>query len=173
MTGITGRLCVGMALLTAALATGACEAQEQPRGLRLISADAFGITFMEDAPLDRARPGGPVEVHTWSFFDEPRRPGRGRGWNTRITRARIDCEAGTMSALHHTVYQDETLVDEVTPEFRMRPPIGEDKEAVMNWVCNPEEEPHETVVRDLAAARQWARTAWPTLNPDHPQRTQP
>lgn len=169
MIRIAGRLCATASLLTATLATGACAAEE-PGGLRLISADAFGITFMEDAPLDRARPNAPVEVQTWSFFDEPERPGRGPGWNTRITRARIDCQAGTMSPLHHTVFQDDTLVEEVTPEFRMRPPIGEDKAAVMTWVCNPEEEPQETVVRDLAAARQWARTAWPTLNPDHPAR---
>jgi len=169
MSLITGRLSAAAAVLAALLATGACRAGE-PDGLRLVHADAFGITFMEDAPLDHVRPNAPVEVLTWSFFDEPDRPGRGPGWNTRITRARVDCQAGTMSPLHHKVFQDETLIEEVTPTYRMRAPIGEDKAAVMAWVCNPDHEPLETVVDDLASARLWAQAAWPTLNPDHPAR---
>ncbi len=169
MSPIAGKLSVTTASLIAAIAAGACQAKE-PGGLRLIYAEPFGIVFMEDAPLDRARPGAPVEVRTWSFFDEPERPGRGPGWNTRITLARVDCQTRTLSPLHHQVFQGDVLVNEVTPPFRMQPPNGPEKAAVLTWVCDPEEEPIEIVVDDLAAARDWADAAWPTMNPDHPAR---
>ncbi len=162
MAVFPGRLCVIAALLVAALPTGACGASETG-GLRLVHADEFSILFMEDASPGRARPGGPVEVQTWTFFGEPDRPGRGPGWDTRISRVRVDCQAGMMSPLNHRVFQGETPVDDVTPPYRMQAPTGPEKTATLAWVCEPDRMPTETVVNDLAAARLWADAAWPTL----------
>lgn len=153
---------VTAALLAIALSTGACRA-DASEGLRLVHADEFSIVFMDEVRSGRAHSGTPIEMETWTFFDEPDRPGRGPGWNTRISRIRIDCDAAMLASLNHQVFMDETLVDEVVPPYRMHAPIGPEEASVLAWACDLDRTPLDTVVRDLSAARLWANAAWPTL----------
>tara|TARA_R110002167_G_scaffold15735_7_gene62558 strand:- start:531 stop:1445 length:915 start_codon:yes stop_codon:yes gene_type:complete len=147
-----------LAVLMAGLpADGAAMA---PSDLRLVHQDEFSIVFMRDTDADGTRSDGPTEVMTWAFFDKSARLTRAWGWDGRISRVRIDCDAGQMAALHHQTFVDLEPVEEVTPPYRMGPPIGVEKAAVLNQVCRPQAAASVTTVADFAAARAWADSAY-------------
>ncbi len=145
-----------------ALMTGlpATVAAMGPDDLRLVHQDEFSIVFMRGSAAGLAPADGPTEVTTWAFFDKSARLTRAWGWDGRISRMRIDCDAGHMAALHHQIFVDLEPVSEVTPPYRMGPPIGVEKAAVLNQVCNPEAAASATIVTDFAAARAWADNAY-------------
>lgn len=145
------------ALIAGLSATGAAA---EPGDLRLVHQDEFSIVFMRDVGPDGAPSDGTTEVTTWAFFDKSGRLTRAWGWDGRISRVRVDCDAGHMAALHHQTFVDLEPATEVTPPYRMGPPIGVEKAAVLNQVCNPEAAASGTTVADFAAARAWADQAY-------------
>lgn len=97
---------------------------------------------------------------TWTLFDKSGRLTRAWGWDGRISRLRIDCGAGHMAALHHQTFVDLEPATEVTPAYRMGPPIGVEKVAVLNHVCSSETDASAITVPDFAAARTWSDQAY-------------
>lgn len=155
----------GLALLMLAMPMAACQAQgsaaeQEPAELRLVHADEYGIVFMRTADARRMAPTEPVEVTTWNFFDDADSLTKSWGWNTAVSRIRIDCPSGTMMALHQQAYLGDTLVEEVTPRVGMGPPIGVDKVAVLEFVCRPRVETGTVTAADVATARAWADRAF-------------
>jgi hypothetical protein len=146
---------VGLFLTTPA----AAGAQDQ---LQLIYSGPIAIVFMDRKTAGSgAAAGGPVEVTHWTFFDPADRLTSTWGWNTRVSRYRVDCQTGQSEPLHHQVFQDDTLVEESRPTVGMRSPSGEDHKAVLNHVCVPSQTPPpQVVVPDVAAARAWAAAAY-------------
>jgi hypothetical protein len=151
---------IGALAATALALSAAPPPPQDSEGLGLVFSDPFGIVFMRPAEPGRPVPTAPVEVMHWTFFDAADRLTTAWGWKSVATRARIDCQAGHMSPLRHQTYMDGEPVETVTPPFRMQAPVGDDKEAILAYVCDPQVAPPETVVADMAAARAWADAAF-------------
>lgn len=136
--------------------------------LRLVHADRFSVVFMRNDIRSSAPVTGETEVLTWTFFDKTDRLTRSWGWNTRISRTRIDCSQGRMADLSHQTFRDLELVGETRPSNAMTAPIGPEKAAILAHACQTADPAFETVVADMAAARAWAARAYPGLSGEIP-----
>lgn len=128
--------------------------------LRLVFSDPYSVVFMSAEDAARSAPLGPVEVTHWTFFDRADRLTASWGWNTRVSRERIDCQTRRMAALHHQTYLDGEAVSESRPQNTMGAPIGADKAAVLAYVCAGDAATPEVVVDDYVDARAWADRAY-------------
>ncbi len=147
-------------LLTVLAMLASPSAAQQGGPLRLVFSDPYAVVFM--APEDSARPAStdPVDVTHWTFFDRADRLTSSWGWNTRVSRERIDCGTQRMAPLHHQAFLDGDAVSESRPQNAMAAPIGADKAAILAYVCAGEAATPEVVVGSVADARAWADTAY-------------
>ncbi len=148
-------------LLTAVLAVLAWPSSAQEGGqLRLVFSDPFAVVFIPLEYSARSASATPVVITHWTFFDRADRLSASWGWNTRVSRERIDCQTRRMSALHHQTFLDGAAVSESQPQNSMAAPIGADKLAILDYVCAGDAATPEVVVDDLIDARVWADRAY-------------
>ncbi len=150
-----------VALLAAILAMAASPSAAQQGGpLRLVFSDPYAVVFMSPEGSARSASTDAVEVTHWTFFDRADRLTASWGWNTRVSRERIDCGARRMAAVQHQTYLDGSPVSDSRPPVTMRAPVGADKAAILAYVCAGEAAMPEVIVKDVTDARAWADTAY-------------
>ncbi len=158
-----------MICIAAMALLGACQPQPQAADdLRLIYADAFGVTFTAHEPPAR-RPTEPVEIIVWAFSDKADRLTTSWGWDTAWSRVRIDCQAGTTQSILHRTYKDGEFVEETAPTAPPRRVAGMiSHEATFDAACNPDAERSTITAADETVARAWADRHYADIRADQP-----
>lgn len=150
-----------LGLLAVVLAVLASPSAAQEGGpLRLVFSDPYAVVFMSPDDQAQSASTAPVEVNHWTFFDRADRLTASWGWNTRVSRERIDCQTRRMATLQHQTYLDGDAISESRPQNTMAAPIGADKAAILAYVCAGEATTLEVIVADVTSARAWADKAY-------------